>query len=57
MMWPVYTYLALMLIGLGVSLAKHGEYVKINFWSTLTSSLVILFLLYKGGFFNVLINK
>ena len=56
-MWPVYTYLVLMLIGLGVSLAKHGEYVKINFWSTLTSSLVILFLLYKGGFFNVLINK
>ena len=54
MMWPVYAYLAITLIGLGVSLAKHGEYVKVNFWSTLISTSIILFLLYKGGFFNVL---
>ena len=54
MMWPVYVYLAIVLIGLGVSLAKHGEYVKVNFWSTLISTSIILFLLYKGGFFNVL---
>ena len=57
MIWPVYVYLALVLIGLGVSLAKHGEYVKVNFWSTLISSSIVLFLLYKGGFFNALINK
>ena len=53
-MWPVYTYLVITLIGLGVSLAKYGEYVKVNFWSTLISSLIVLFLLYKGGFFNIL---
>lgn len=57
MIWPVYTYLVIMLIGLGVALAKHGEYTKINFWYTLISTSIILFLLYKGGFFNVLINK
>lgn len=57
MIWPIYAYLALMLIGLGVALAKHGEYTKINFWSTLISTLLVMFLLYKGGFFNALINK
>ena len=55
--WPVYTYLALVLIGLGISLAKHGEDYRINFWSTLISTLVVQFLLYKGGFYDVLLNK
>ena len=33
--WPVYAYIALQLIGFGVGLAKHGEYVKLNVWSSL----------------------
>ena len=28
--WPVYVYLAIQLFGLGVSIAKHGEYVKLK---------------------------
>jgi len=54
--WPVYVYLAIQLFGLGVSITKHGEYVKVNFWSILLSSAFTWFLLYKGGFFDVLIK-
>ena len=54
--WPVYVYLAIKLFGLGASIAKHGEYVKVNFWSILLSSSFTWFLLYKGGFFDVLIK-
>jgi multisubunit Na+/H+ antiporter MnhC subunit len=55
-MWPVYTYLVIILIGLGITLAKHGDYIKINFWTTLISTSITIYLLYKGGFFNVLIR-
>jgi len=54
--WPVYVYLAIQLFGLGVAIAKHGEYVKVNFWSVTLSSAFTWFLLYKGGFFDVLIK-
>jgi hypothetical protein len=54
--WPVYVYLAIKLFGLGASIAKHGEYIKINFWSILLSTAFIWFLLYKDGFFDVLIK-
>ena len=54
--WPVYVYLAIQLFGLGVSIAKYGEYIKVNFWSILLSSAFTWFLLYKGGFFDVLIK-
>lgn len=54
--WPVYVYLALQLIGLGIVIAKHGSEMKINFWSTFISQLFVWYLLYKGGFFDVLIK-
>ena len=54
--WPVYTYIAIQLIGLGIGMGKHGEQIKINFWSTLFTSAFVWYLLYKGGFFDVLIK-
>ena len=54
--WPVYAYIAIQLIGFGVGLAKHGEYVKLNVWSSLFISCIVYYLLYKGGFFDVLIK-
>lgn len=54
--WPVYTYIAIQLIGLGIGMSKHGEQIKINFWSILFTSAFVWYLLYKGGFFDVLIK-
>ena len=57
MMWAVITYLVLTGIGLVVAMFRHGDCYEFNFWSTLISTLVSLFLLYEGGFFNVFINN
>lgn len=48
------TYVVMLLISLGIYLAKHGESktVKYNFWSSLLLTIITLFILYKGGFFN-----
>ena len=54
MVWPVYTYLVVTLISLGYVFAKHGDDYKINAWASLISTGFIMFLLYKGGFFDVL---
>ena len=54
--WPVYTYLVFMLISLGYVIARHGDTYKINAWGSIISTSIILFLLYKGGFFDVLIK-
>ena len=52
-MWPQYVYLCLMLLGLGVVLAKHGEPQKnYNIWASLFADIIILGLLYFGGFFK-----
>ena len=52
-----YAYLSAKLnIEAGVSIAKHGESMKVNFWTVLLSSAFTWFLLYKGGFFDVLIK-
>lgn len=51
--WPQITYLCLTLIGLvigGVKLGKTGNYT--DFWANNISSVVILFILYSGGFFG-----
>ena len=54
MIWII-TYLALVFIGLGIAAAKHGELEgRHNFWITLFSTLVVLFILYKGSFFDPL---
>ena len=56
MVWPVYVYLFITLISLGYVIAKHGDNYKINAWASLISQAFILYLLYKGGFFDVLIK-
>lgn len=47
-------YLILTGASLGIHLAKHGEQRsdKYNFWNYLIASSIIIFVLYKGGFFN-----
>jgi hypothetical protein len=48
-------YLALCLIGLGMTFAKHGEPKtgKHNGWVSLISVGITFFILYKCDFFNV----
>jgi len=54
--WPQVTVLVLMLIGLGINMAEHGEEKteKKNFWVRLLSAGLTFWLLYVGGFFSVL---
>ena len=50
-------YLLLIAMSLGATLAHHGQKRKpTNFWHSVISASISLFLLYKGGFFNVLFN-
>lgn len=52
-MWPQYTYLALVALGLGYALAKHGEpSPPHNAWGRILGAGLALWLLYMGGFFN-----
>jgi len=53
--WPQAIYLALTLLGLGVEISRHGEPKKpgrYNAVSTLIATVVVLSLLYWGGFFD-----
>jgi hypothetical protein len=53
MNWPQYTYLALIFLGLGIAIAKHGEPSKPhNFFTSLIATGLSLWLLYMGGFFG-----
>lgn len=47
-------YLSLMILTLGIYLAKHGQKRdgNYNFWHGLISAIIYIFILYKGGFFN-----
>lgn len=47
-------YVGLLLMGLGVALAKHGEYKsgRHNFWVSLIGVAIDLLVLYGGGFFD-----
>lgn len=51
---PQLIYLAMVFMALGLALAKHGEprTGKINFFSSLFSGIMMLALLYWGGFFT-----
>jgi len=54
MIWVI-AYLALMFIGIGIVVAKHGRPREdYNFWTTLSVDAIIIFILYKGNFFNPL---
>ena len=52
--WPQLTYMALILISLGVTLAQHGKPKTGNesFWLSLFSTTLTLWLLYMGEFFK-----
>lgn len=56
-MLPQLIYLGLLLLGLGESLYKNGEPKtgKHSFGWSLVSSVIVVYILYKGGFFDVLI--
>ncbi len=47
-------YLALTLVGFGFVISKHGQpkKEKHNIWVSLFSSGVVMFVLFKGGFFD-----
>ena len=57
-LWPQYTFLALAMLDIGLALGKHGQ-PKSNFnvWVTMLSTALILFVLFKGGFFDEMLNK
>lgn len=53
--------LSLTILGLGISLGKHGEYKpdfdqKYNFWVTLFIDAIWLILLYNAGLFDKFMN-
>jgi len=52
--WPQFAYLALLTVGLGMTLQQHGKPKTGNesIWISLTASSIALFLLYMGGFFK-----
>lgn len=51
--WPQAVYLALACIGFGFECARHGQQktAKHNAWGAIIALLVVLFVLYSGGFF------
>ena len=51
---PQLIILAIYMLDLGISLAKHGEPKKgkYSFWTTLIGSLIGLYILNCGGFFS-----
>lgn len=52
--WPQLTYVALTLIGLGVTIANHGDRRAgtHNAWASLIARGLVFGLLYAGGFFG-----
>lgn len=57
-MWPQIILLLLFMLGLGVSLANHGKpRGNENVWITLISDVIVLSILWWGGFFNPLFGK
>lgn len=54
-MIPQFIYLALIFLGLGLALARHGQPQtgKHNFWHSAIGVTIVLYTLYSGGFFNV----
>lgn len=52
--WPQLTILTIALLGLGIAAGKHGqpETGKHNFFLTLFSNAIVIWLLYAGGFFK-----
>ena len=56
-MWPQLIYLGLIILGLGMHMALHGEKQKrYNAWTQLVASIISVGILYWGGFFDCLFN-
>jgi hypothetical protein len=56
-MAPQIIYLSLVFIGLLLVANQHGkERTPHNFWVTLTATIINLFLMYWGGFFDVVLK-
>jgi hypothetical protein len=56
-MAPQIIYLSLVFIGLLLAANQHGkERTPHNFWITLFATVTTLFLMYWGGFFDVLLS-
>ena len=52
-MWPQWTFIFLLTLGLGLALGKHGDpRSNWSFWATLFNSVITFALLYYGGFFK-----
>jgi hypothetical protein len=52
-LWPQYTYLVLVLLGLGICIADHNKPRDPgNAWSSIIATGIVFFLLTKGGFFD-----
>ena len=49
---PQIILLLLYATSLGISLSKHGETRKYDFWSSLIGCIIEVLLLYWGGFFK-----
>ena len=51
---PQMIYLSLIIFGLGISIVKHGKTKegKNNFFTDLIGSIIVVSLLYWGGFFK-----
>lgn len=58
-MIPQLIYLFLLLGGMLLSASQHGKQKKgkENFWKTLGVQIIIVGILYAGGFFNIIIDK
>lgn len=51
--WPQWVIIGIFLFGLGITAAKHGESSsRYNFWVSLISNGLIIWLLWMGGFFS-----
>jgi hypothetical protein len=51
---PQIIFLAILMLGLGVDMERHGQEKtgKYNFWTSVVSFGIIIGILYWGGFFN-----
>lgn len=52
--WPQFTYLALLVFGLGITAQQHGKPKtgNVSIWISLIGCSIALWLIYMGGFFK-----
>lgn len=50
--WPQYTLLVLLVLRMAVAMSRHGKPVKVDAWTILFHTVIILFVLVCGGFYR-----